>query len=175
MKKDSKNILIIISILIVFAIIIALCIYIVKIIVESKDETEKSENTAIITTNNTEEDLDKARDEKLSTSTETTRIKNYIGRFFSELEARDYEKAYESLFESFRNNYFPTIEEFKNYVVDKYPSNMVLEYINVGREGDIFVVSLKIIDGLNTTNAIEQRIVVQEKDLNSYSISFQVN
>ena len=56
MKKDSKKMLIITSILIIFAIIIVVCMYIARIVIESKDEVEEPENTANITTNNTEED-----------------------------------------------------------------------------------------------------------------------
>lgn len=167
MNKKIKNIFIIISILIIIAIILVLCINILK----NKPSPSQNENAVAFS----EEELDQTRDEVVGAKTETSRIKTYIGQYFSYLEEKDYQKAYNMLFDNFKNNYFKRLEQFEQYVENKYPDNIVLNYTNIDREGYIYIATVEVIDGLDISNSFEQRIVVRENDVNDFNISFQMD
>ena len=167
MNKSLKIITILIAFLIIVAIIL---IVIINILGLKTKNNIADENSDVIS----EEELAKARDEVVGTKSETTRIKTYIGQYFSYIEEKDYQKAYDLLYDNFKSNYFTSIEQFKQYIEDKYPKNIVLNYTNIDRQGSIYIVTVEVINGLEIKNKFEQRIVIQENDLNDFNISFQV-
>lgn len=112
----------------------------------------------------------------LKQGTERDRMEYYCGQFIKYIEKKNYTKAYELLYSEFKQQYFPTIEEFTTYVQKTYPSTMVVKYDDIDRQGDIYILTLKIDDAFATdaSNQFTQRIVVQESDYNKYVLSFQV-
>lgn len=181
MDKNLKRIIILIAILIIIAVILAIFINILGSRNNDEISSENATNTANETSNAmpqnviSDEEIAKTRDDVLSSKTETSRIKAYVGQFFSTMESGEYQKAYNMLFDSFKSNYFPTEEQFEQYAVNKYPENIVLNYINVDREGTIYVLTIEVIDGLNKANSFEQKIVIEENELNDFNISFQMD
>ena len=123
----------------------------------------------------TEEETEADRKEMLSNSTEATRMKTYIGQYISAIDSEDYETAYNMLYQEFRNTYFKTLEEFITYVENKYPDEIMVTYNNMEREGTIYIISISIQNPLDSNfQTIEQNIVIQEKDLNNFTLSFNV-
>lgn len=171
MNANMKSIKIII-ILIIMLMLGALGI-IIYINVNTPNQSNQDSNNLIENTNS-EENIVIAREEIISTKTETTRMKNYLGQFFTAIESKNYQEAYSMLFDSFKENYFKTLEEFEEYFKNNYPQNIVLNYKNVDRQGDIYILTVEIVNGLEITNKFEQRFVIQENDLNDFNISFQV-
>lgn len=112
----------------------------------------------------------------LKQGTERDRMEYYCGQFIKYIEKKNYTKAYELLYSEFKQQYFPTIEEFTTYVQKTYPSTMVVKYDDIDRQGDIYILTLKIDYAFATdaSNQFTQRIVVQESDYNKYVLSFQV-
>lgn len=168
MNKSIKVVLILIVILILIA--IGIIIY-----TNNLNEEQYIENNSIAENSITDNQIQDARNDTVSILSETSRIKSYVGQFFTAIESKSYQKAYNMLFEEFKNNYFSTIENFEEYVKNTYPQNIVLEYTNITREGTIYIISLEIIDGVNNTNKFEQRVVITENNLNDFNISFQVD
>ena len=123
----------------------------------------------------TEEETEADRKEMLSNSTEATRMKTYIGQYISAIDSKDYETAYNMLYQEFRNTYFKTLEEFITYVENKYPDEIMITYNNMEREGTIYIISISIQNPFDSNfQAVEQNIVIQEKDLNNFTLSFNV-
>lgn len=123
----------------------------------------------------TEEETEEDRKEMLSNSTEATRMKTYIGQYISAIDSEDYETAYNMLYQEFRNTYFKTLEEFITYVENKYPDEIMVTYNNMEREGTIYIISISIQNSLDSNfQAVQQNIVIQEKDLNNFTLSFNV-
>ena len=92
-------------------------------------------------------------------------------------EGTDYEAAYNLLYDGFKQNYFKTLEEFKEYAEKNYPKYIVLEYTNIERQGTLFILSVKIKDALDSIeqeNVVEQQVVIIENDVNDFKISFSV-
>ena len=174
MNKRIINILLLIVILILIALNII-------IYIKNHQENGKAVINATSTENtsngniNYEEENKNAITGKVATINEGSRMQTYFGSFITYIEEEEYEKAYNLLNEDFKNNYFKTIEEFKQYV-QKYPENIIVDYQNIDREGEIFVLTVEIKDLYNSqAEAIKQRVVIKENGANDFKISFQVN
>lgn len=106
---------------------------------------------------------------------ERDRMEYYCGQYFKCLEKHQYDAAYNLLYPEFKQNYFPTVEEFEEYIKKTYPAQWALVYDDITRQGDIYVLRLKILDVLGSKeNEKIQRIVVKENNFNDFVISFQV-
>lgn len=173
MDKRVKIILTIIVILILIA--LNIMVYI-NAHTEEEEVTEVNEINTIVEHNiATEEETDADRKEMLSEYPEATRMKAYVGQYISAIDSKDYESAYNLLYDGFKNTYFNTLDEFITYAEGKYPDEIMVTYNNMEREGTVYVLTISIQDPLNSEfQAIEQNIVIQENDLNDFVLSFNV-
>ena len=172
MDKKLINLLLIIVILILLAINI-------KIYINNNKDEESNSMQNIYVENNVqniqeEKDINNTITNKVSEMTERSRMQSYFGTFIKYIEQKEYESAYNLLNESFKNNYFTTLEEFENYV-QKYPKNIVVDYKNIDRQGELYVLEVEIKDVFDSTiEPITQRVVVRELGANEFTLSFQV-
>ena len=66
-----------------------------------------------------------------------------------------------NLSENIKQSYFKTLEEFEQYV-QKYPENIVVDYQDINREGEIFILTVEIKDLYDSqAETIKQRVVVK--------------
>lgn len=187
MKEKNKLIYIALAIVILILIAVNLQVFINNFysinevsqannISENTQSTNQNVNTNYNTVSS--EDEEQNRDKKVATLNETQRMQTYFGRYISYIESGDYQSAYALLYDGFKQNYFPTVEDFTTYAQNNYPTHMVVEYTNIERQGTIFILTVKIRDVLNSTTDAEvpeQQIVVTENDINDFYISFAVN
>ena len=182
--KEKK---LIINIGLVILVLILIAINIIFFINHNfKEDVASNNETNIVNTStniNTEYNLvseeqdEENRENKIATFNERQRMQTYFGQYISALESKDYESAYNMLYDGFKQNYFSTLQDFTTYAQNHYTSNMVVEYVNIEREGTIFVLTVKIRDPLNDntqTEVPEQQIVVIENAVNDFKISFAV-
>lgn len=180
---SEKNKLIFILVLISILIIIAICLFVfINSNFENANNVQQNTglneniNTNYTTTSNEVDDQN--RDALVASLNERQRMQTYFGRYLSYIESGDYESAYNLLYDGFKQNYFPTLKDFETYAQNNYPANMVVEYINIERQGTIFILTVKIRNALsdNTqTDVKEQQIVVTENNVNDFKLSFEVN
>lgn len=168
-KKDNKLLFIVLAIILVL-IIIAYSI------------SEKSNNTSSYK-GMTEEEVEIAVKESvnemkkndLGGKGERDRIEYYISSFITAIENKDYESAYEMLYEDFKKNYFPTFTSFEEYASTKFPREISLKYTNIERNGRIYVMWVELSNPLGSKDSkIEMNFIVQENDLNDFDLSFTV-
>ena len=174
MDRRIKMILIIIIILILLALNL---IVFINNNFRSDNSIEENEIINTIVEHNiaTEEETEQSRKEMLNGYPEATRIKSYVGQYISYIDSKDYESAYNLLYEDFKNTYFKTLEDFITYAENKYPDEILVEYTNMEREGTIYVLTVNIQDTLDKNfTPIEQNIVVRENNLNDFVLSFEV-
>lgn len=146
----------------------------------SKENIFNDINNIAINTNyevSSKEDDEENRINKIATLTEKQRMQTYFGQYISNIENKNYEEAYNLLYDGFKQNYFNTLEDFIEYVQKNYPDNIVVEYTNIERQGTLFILSVEIKDVLNSMNQeniIKQQIVIIENDVNDFKLSFSV-
>lgn len=181
MKKNKKSI-----IPWVIVLLILLCInisYIINNILEnpekkSKYETKTNTNTNTNTTQNTVS-VEDAYMNRLKKMGERDRMEEYFGKYITYIEKKEYEKAYDLLYPEFKNRYFKTLEEYKNYIQEKYPKDMIsVNYNNIERQGEYYVLFIEIVDlsksSKNDEKKITQKVVLYEKDYDDFVLSFDV-
>lgn len=179
MKEKKKLIYIILAIIILILIAVALQIFINNQNENAQPSNNQLENQAVNTNYNTisAEEEEQNRTDKIASLTERQRMQTYFGTYISYVESGDYQSAYDLLYDGFKQNYFPTIEDFTAYAQSHYPSNIVVEYTNIEREGTLFILTLKIKDAFNDntqTDATETQVVVMENGINDFKLSFAV-
>jgi hypothetical protein len=184
MKKKKKN-----NNMLVVAITILLILSIIIIITIKSNKKEENNNIIInqtVTNSQDEETSEEIQTDEIKTLSETKRMKRYIGIFFDNIEAGNYETEYNKLNEEFKNNYFPTLNSFKEYV-DKYFNTKYLgvTYDNVERLGNEKTGNMYVV-WITTANLYMKKLsedeeleatnfVIVEHDYNNYELSFSVN
>ncbi len=168
--RDSGNKLIIFGIVAV----IVLSIYAIRLAMANKkpDVSKMTDDEIAIYLN---EKIDEMEKEKLSELGERDRMEHYVAEFISSIEKEDYESAYEMLYGDFKTNYFPTLENFKEYVSTKFPKFIAIEHTNIERNGDTYVLWTNFSDSLGSKDSsVEMKFVIKEYDLNDFKMSFSV-
>lgn len=177
-SNNKKNLYIVISIV---AIMITLLI-IILVVVTNKKKTESS-NYAL--NGNREYDEEMTPEEEIKTLSESSRMKRYVGIFFDNIENKDYQSAYNILNQEFKDTYFPTLNEFKEYANKYFDMNTVaITYDNIERlgnnkTGNMYVLWLKIGNIYQPKLAEDEEMfttnfVIIEKNIGDYEMSFSV-
>lgn len=173
MKKVSFYILIV---LIVIVTIINLILF-KKIMQRETNKSAVINNTTTEEVTETKSEEDEAAEElaKLQKMTERDRMEYYFSKFIKYIKNEEYTEAYNLLYPEFRENYFKTQEEFKNYAKKTYPSSVGFSYNDIERQGSIYVLIISVIDTNKKIGEEKtQRIVIKENDFNNFILSFQV-
>ena len=107
-------------------------------------------------------------------TSERERMQIYLAEFLKYIEIEEYGKAYQKLYPDFQKNFFETENMFRSYVKRHYSTLMSIEYEDIQREGNYYILTAKIINLENSQTTVEQKFILQENGLNDYYISFQV-
>ena len=182
LKKENFGIKdLILIIVLILLILINLILYVKKFVQPQEDSVlyYESTNTVLQKEEKVEYNVSTTEAElikELSQMTERDRIEYYCGKYLKYLDEKDYESAYNLLYTDFKNTYFPTYEDFVQYVEKTYPEHLAVEYDDISRQGTIYVLRLKLLDlsGNKDDEEVIQRIVIQENNYNDFVISFQV-
>lgn len=170
-KKNDK------SSTIILALVACLLMFFNILMLISKYGSEDSSNELTNTTVLVKKTDEEKREEliaDLKTMNERDRMERYFGEYIDHVESGNYEKAYNLLYPEFKENYFKTIDEFIKYVNEKYPEVIIIDYDNIERQGQYYVLFIKIPKSDGTGEMINQNIVIYEKDYADYYISFSL-
>lgn len=169
MKKKKSNMSTIIAVLSVI-VVIAIIISISRPKTENyEDMTEEERQIAV------QNKIDNMKVSELAGKGERDRMEYYVKSFIEAVENREYEVAYDMLYEDFKNNYFPTLNDFEVYAKNTFPTLCSIENTNIERNGDVYVLWVNLSDALaGRESTIEMNFVVQENDLNDFVMSFTV-
>lgn len=121
------------------------------------------------------EKIDKVDLTSLSEMSERERMERYLGKFIEQVKNKEYNVAYDMLNEDFKTNYFQTLETFEEYAKTKFPSRITVEYTNIERNGNIYVLWVNMGNPLRSkSESIEMNFVVKENALDDFELSFSV-
>ena len=173
-NKKNKKILIVIIILLVLLLIGAILIF-QKL--NGKDSKNKTEKELIDKQEAYIEEKNKETVQSLSDMSEDQRMEYYCGKFFGLIDNDLYNEAYKLLYSDYKENYFPTLANFKKYFEEYFPEEISLSYQNIERLGDIYVLTVGVTDGVNFSYGknFPLYVVIQENELNDFVISFSRN
>ncbi len=178
--KDEKNKILtsIIILLVILIILITILVYVNKNASKNKKTANITISNDVIQTDaNYNEITANNMKEKLINMTERGRMEYYVSNFINLVEKKKYEEAYDLLYTDFQKNYFPTAGQFENYVKKEFPSMGNLEFDNIERNGNTYIlwVTIKdLINGKKDDAGKEYTFVVRENDVNDIDLSFNV-
>lgn len=136
------------------------------------DYSQMPEEEKIIAIN---ENIDKMEITELSEMGERDRMERYVGKFLEAVRNGKYEDAYGMLYDEFKDRYFKTLEDFESYAKTKFSSRVSVEYTNIERNGDIYVLWVNINNSLKSkSEAREINFVIKENALDDFVLSFSV-
>ena len=188
MEKIKWNSNLKVLVVLIIALLLAI-ISLVAFLRESRNAEEEPETTTSMFSNtNTGNQTQQSKNEKSSPKTdeeivkylatlgERDRMQYYCTQYFKYIQNSNYSKAYEFLYEEFKQNYFPAFEDFEEYVKNYYPSFYGIEFDDITRQGNLYVLRVKIVklDGENGETEEVQRFVIRENYYNDFVMSFQV-
>lgn len=170
-KKNDKSFTIILAL--VACILMLLNVRMLTAKYKKEDNSNQISNTTALI-KKTDEEKKEELIADLKEMNERDRMERYFGEYIDYVESGNYEKAYNLLYPEFKENYFKTIDEFKKYVNEKYPEVIIIDYDNIERQGQYYVLFINIPKADGTGEMISQNIVVYEKDYADYYISFSM-
>ncbi len=167
-KKDNK--------FMIFGVVVVVVLGIVAFSTKPKtevinyDELSQEELQNIV-----KENVDTIEINRLKDMGERDRMEYYVSKFITSIGNKSYEYAYSLLYEEYKDNYFPTLEKFEVYAKTKLPSRLSVEYTNIERIGDIYVLWVKLKNPIGTEQTeVEMNFIVKENALNDFVMSFSV-
>lgn len=169
---------------ILFLLLIVIIVVMVVINTVYRRETDENNNNTsvnelsvenVVTAEEIEENTNQLEIEDLKDKDERTRIQQYCGKFIRYIEEKDYDKAYALLYPDFKNNYFPTEDDFAKYAQEKFPSSLItVEYNNIERQGKYYILFTTVKTPLDSNYSMDQKFIFIENDFNDFQLSFDV-
>ncbi len=161
MKKKKNRVL-----LLIVLFIIILLILMAVVTMQNEKKTNTTDNPRETTY------FEDSSVSKLDGMSEKDRITFYFSKYINNIENGNFETAYNMLYDEFKNTYFDTLEKFENYVKEKYPEIISVDYVSFKREGKYYIISVKILD-ISTNESFEQKFILREYDYDEFVLSFQ--
>lgn len=151
-KKHGKKIIII---LFVWAIIIAINYFVGKIEDTPEIQTNYNPHESVMENGSVPTNLQEP-------------IEQLIGQFVENCNNKDYEAAYNLLTEDCKNNIYPDIELFKQYVDSVFPNKKIYNIQNFSNKDKIYIYTVNILNDILATG------LNNEEDENVYSEKYVV-
>lgn len=167
-KKDNK--------FIIFGLVVVIVLGIIAFSTKPKkeiinyDELSQEEFQNVV-----KENVDTIELNRLNNMGERDRMEYYVSKFVTSIGNKSYEYAYSLLYDEYKENFFPTLEKFEEYVKTKLPSRLAIEYNNIERIGEIYVLWVTLENPVGTEETeVEMNFIVKENALNDFVMSFSV-
>lgn len=180
-NKKIRNVLVI-SMAVILAIILVIIMFLKDIKNIKEDNTteiEQNQSNVIgdqaVNGSDISTKEDEAKIEELKELSEAERIKSYLGTYFKHLENKEYNSAYTLLYSKYKQNYFPTLDDYKKYIdQEKLPDMLAIEYASIYTQGKYYIVKVRIGNMLDRAEVKKEKTyIIQENDYNDYYLSFK--
>ena len=116
--------------------------------------------------------------EKYNSSSDAEKVLLNIQKIFSAINDGDYNYVYNKLDNTFKQNNFPTLESFSNYIKQNFYENNSIGYSNYKTSGDLHIYEISITDKDNEDNeanpTVTKNFIMQLKDGTDFVMSFNV-
>ena len=98
-----------------------------------------------------------------------------IDKYFKMINSKDYETAYSKLDETFRNNNFDSLNQYKEYINNHFYEYNKIEYLECTQQEDTYLYKIKITDAtIARSQEISVTIVMQLKEGTDFVMSFSI-
>ena len=113
--------------------------------------------------------------EEYNNSSDAEKVILNIQRIFEAINSKDYSYVYNKLDATFKQNNFPTLEEFEQYMENTFYDNNSVGYTTYQTSGNLHIYELSITDKDNIENTpITKNFIMQLLDGTNFVMSFNV-
>lgn len=168
MKDKEKNKKKIIKTMILLCSILIVCLLLLLFVIQFIKPKEQEEKMV------TQEEREESVTDYVRNRNEKERMQVYLAEYLKHLERKEYELAYELLYPQFKQNYFPSKKDYIDYVEANYSDLMMVNYEDIQRQGNYYILTVTITNLGEIENSISQKFILYENGLNDYTLSFQV-
>ena len=109
---------------------------------------------------------------KYNTATNENKVSMNVEKVEAALNNKDYKYVYDKLDETFKNNNYPNLQDFENYMNSNLFNINNLEYVSVAEEGNVYVYKVNIVDNQNNENTKPMTIIMQLQEGTDFVMSF---
>ena len=114
--------------------------------------------------------------ENYNSSKDEEKVVLNIKKFFMGIDDKNYGYAYGLLAESFRNNKYPTKNDFINYVKGNLFDKNEIEYLSYTKETGVYIYKIKVSDATGKSTEIKQfNMIIRLKEGTDFEMSFSEN
>lgn len=113
--------------------------------------------------------------EKYNVASDTEKIAYNIQKCLDAINGDDYSYMYSKLSENFKNNYYPTENDFKQAIVQKLFDKNTITDISASLEGDIYDCEVIISNKDNLNESKKITIIMQLREGTDFVMSFNVD
>ena len=103
-----------------------------------------------------------------------TKVGMNVQKIVQALNLRDYKYIYNKLDENFRNNNFSKLEEFKQYMKQRYPLKYTVEYNEVNKQSGIYIQPIVLTSISEENIKIESNFILKLKEGTDFVMSFPI-
>ena len=111
---------------------------------------------------------------KYDSSTDKQKAGMNVEKIFEALNTKDYEYIYNHLAETFKNNNYPNLNSFKEYLVKNTYTFTGKEYQEYNISGQLHIFKIKISDKENESQSKNMTVIVNLKENRDFEFSFNI-
>ena len=111
---------------------------------------------------------------KYDSATDQVKVGMNIERAITAIEAKDYKYVYNKLDETFKNNYFNTIEKFSTFINNNFYEENTIEYLEFKNLGGIYTYSLNIMDSDDLEKVNKITFIMKLEENSDFTMSFGI-
>lgn len=113
--------------------------------------------------------------EKYNQANDETKVALNLQKVFEAINDEDYNYVYNKLDDTFKQNNFPTLESFEEYVKNNFYSKNTITKANYTMENDMYVYGLNISNADNENEFITKEFIVKLEEETDFVMSFNIN
>lgn len=113
--------------------------------------------------------------EKYNSSTNEVKVRMNAEKVIEAINAKDYQYIYDKLDDTFKSNYYNTVNDLEEVIKNNLFDTNEVEYTNVYQEEGVYVYQLKVKDAQNaSTNEKDLTIIMQLQEGTDFKMSFSI-
>ena len=113
--------------------------------------------------------------EAYNSATDEEKVQTNIDKFFKMINTKDYVSAYKLLNDTFKENNFATIDEFKEYVQNNFFENTTITTVNeLTESGTYYICTVTTTNTSDTSETMEETFIVSLGEDTDFEMSFTI-
>lgn len=111
-----------------------------------------------------------------NSSTEAQKVVLNIKKFFMGIDDKNYGYSYSVLSEGFKNNIYPTKNDFVNYAKQNFFEENDIEYVSYEKENGLYIYKIKLTDATGNSQEVKEfNMIIKLNSGTDFEMSFGTN